>query len=153
MSKVPHNTYAQQQVMFSSPAKLVAMCYEKTISCLQEAIAAIERGDIEGRWKANSKAMEIISHLWATLDLERGGDIARNLDALYNTMMHRLPQVDFKNDPQPALDVIKLLEPLRDAWVQLAAQNQPAPAPIPATAPASTTTPSSASAPNLSFSA
>ncbi len=42
--------YLTQQIMTASPAKLVAMLYDRVISLLSEAIAAIEAGDIERRW-------------------------------------------------------------------------------------------------------
>ena len=112
--------YLTQQVMTAPPAKLVFMLYDKAVLSLKEAIAAIEAGNIEGRWKANKRAYEIISHMWSTLDLENGGEIADNLDRLFSFMLSRLPEVDFNNDPAPAQEVIDLLEPLRQAWQQLA---------------------------------
>tara|TARA_R110000787_G_scaffold8843_20_gene30366 strand:- start:30 stop:479 length:450 start_codon:yes stop_codon:yes gene_type:complete len=116
--------YLNQQVMTASPARLVSMLYDKAISSLKEAIAAIEAGEIEARWKANAKALEIISHMWSTLDLEKGGEIAENLSNLFSFMLQRLPEVDFRNDPEPAREVIVLLEPLRDAWRELARKEQ-----------------------------
>lgn len=112
--------YRTQQVMTASPAQLVFMLYDRAIGSLREAVAAIEAGDIEGRWRANNRAIEIINHLWSTLDLESGGEIARNLDRLFPFMTMRLAQVDIRNNPVPAREVIKLLEPLRDAWRELA---------------------------------
>lgn len=112
--------YLTQQVMTASPAKLVYMLYDRAIASLREAIAAIEEGAIEKRWKANNRAMEIINHMWSTLDVERGGEIGENLNQLLPYMMLRLPDVDIHNDPQPARDVIVLLEPLRDAWREIA---------------------------------
>jgi flagellar protein FliS len=116
------STYQIQQVMTASPMALVAMLYEKAIQSLKEAIAAIEAGDIQGRWKASNRAFEIIQHLQMTLDLEKGGVIARNLDQLYGLMLRLLPNVNMKNDPAPALEVIRLLEPLRDSWRQASAK-------------------------------
>lgn len=153
-----YKLYAQQQVMTASPAKLVFMAYEHIITSLNEAIKAIEEKDIERRWKANNKACDIIGYLWSTLDMEGGGEIAVNLDRLFAYVMSKLPQVDFKNDPQPAIDAIKLMEPLRNAWKELSEKmsesqlaeavatargNQPASTqsdPAPATAPAPTNT-------------
>ena len=63
MAKTATEKYQTQQIMTASPARLVAMLFEKAISCLNEAIRAIEAGDIQARWKANSRAMEIINHL------------------------------------------------------------------------------------------
>ncbi len=55
-----------------------------------------------------------------TLDLEKGGEIASNLEALYAYMLQRLLDVDVKNDARAAEEVIELLEPLRASWSELA---------------------------------
>lgn len=106
--------------MTASPARLVAMLYEKAISCLNDAIRAIEAGDLEARWKANTRAIEIINHMLTTLDMEKGGDISKNLDQLYRFMLARLPEVDMKNNPDLAREMISLLDPLRKAWTVVA---------------------------------
>jgi flagellar secretion chaperone FliS len=116
MAKTATEKYQIQQIMTASPARLVAMLYDKAISCLHDAIRAIEAGDIEARWKANTRAREVITHLLSTLDMEKGADIAKNLSQLYRFMLTHLLDVDIKNNPVPALEVIRLLEPLRKSW-------------------------------------
>ncbi len=120
MSQNASQTYQTQAIMTASPAQLVVMLYDRAITCLNEAIKAIEAGDIERRWQANSKAIDIISHLAMTLDMEKGGQIAQNLEQLYRFMVAQLVNVDVRNDPKPARDVIQLLEPLRDSWKEIA---------------------------------
>lgn len=122
MSMSASQHYLTQQIMTASPAMLVFMLYDKAIASLKEAIAAIDEGRIEARWRANARALEIVAHLQGTLDLDKGGEIARNLDRLYGYMMMRLPKVDLRNDAQVAREVIGLLEPLRDSWRELANQ-------------------------------
>lgn len=112
--------YLNQQVLTASPSKLVYMLYDRAISSLREAIVAIEEGEIEKRWKANNRAMEIVQHMWATLNIDDSGEIGDNLNKLLPYMMLRLPDIDIHNDPEPAREVIILLEPLRDAWRQIA---------------------------------
>ncbi|MGB8275116.1 MAG: flagellar export chaperone FliS [Alphaproteobacteria bacterium] len=114
--------YQMQQVLSASPAKLVAMLLDKAIGSLHEAIRAIEAGEIEARWRANGRAMDIINHLWLTLDIEKGAEIAANLDRLYRFMLVKLPEVDLHNNPGPARDVIGLLDPLRRSWHAVAEQ-------------------------------
>jgi flagellar secretion chaperone FliS len=122
--------YRNQELMTASPARLVVMLYDRAIHSLNEAIKAIDTGDIEKRWKSNKNATEIITHLAMTLNFEQGGQIALNLNDLYRFMLRILINVDVRNDPQPARDVIRLIEPLRASWVQLArgvdADGQPA---------------------------
>ncbi len=120
MDREVSQKYLAQQIMSASPAKLVAMLYERAITLLREVVEAIEAGDIERRWRANSKATEVISHLWGTLDRERGGEIAENLNRVYGFMMMRLTMIDVENNAQAAREVIELLEPLRNSWQKLA---------------------------------
>ena len=122
MEKTASNTYKMQQIMTASGTKLVAMLYDKAIVSLNETIRATEAGDVQARWDANLRTQEILMHLAATLDHEKGGDISKNLDRLYHFMLNRLLWVDVNNDPAPAREVINLLEPLRQSWNELANQ-------------------------------
>ncbi len=114
--------YQKQQILTASPAKLVALLYDRAVTSLNDAVKAIERGDIQARATANKNAVSVIGELWGSLDLERGGEVAQNLNRLYSFMITKLSQVDMKNDAQAARDVITLLDPLRKSWHQLASQ-------------------------------
>lgn len=113
-------TCQTEKIMTSDPATLVAMLYDKAVACLKAAVQAIHSNEIETRWKNNHRAQEIIHHLFKTLDLEKGGEIASNLEALYGYMLLRLPEVDVNNDARAAEEVIELLEPLRASWNEVA---------------------------------
>jgi flagellar protein FliS len=102
------------------------MLYDKAINCLKEAVRAIEANEIEARWKANSRATEIVEHLRMTLNMDAGGEIARNLDGIYGRILMELPKVDMQNDAKPAMECIALLEPLRESWRALANQGEEA---------------------------
>ncbi len=116
----PHNAYGAQAVMTASPVELVAKLYEAAITNLRKAIACIEAGDVEGRWKANRKTFDILEHLTLTLNTEQGGEIAKNLSELYTFMMRQLIEVDVNNDVAAAQNVITLLEPIQKSWRELA---------------------------------
>ncbi len=103
------------------PAALVAMLYDKAISSLKTVVQAIHSQNIETCWNNNRRAQEIISHLFMALDLEKGGEISSNLEALYTYMLRRLLDVGVNNDARAAEEVIELLEPLRASWKELAA--------------------------------
>ncbi len=120
MDREASHKYLAQQIMSASPAKLVAMLYERAITLLRETIEAIETGDVERRWRANGKATDVVSHLWGTLDRERGGEIAENLNRVYGFMMMRLTMVDVENNAQAAREVIELIEPLLRSWQEIA---------------------------------
>lgn len=125
----PALAYMSQQLSSSSPARRVAMLHDRAIGALRETIQAISQGDIQRRWNASNLATQIIELLWMTLDLERGGTVAANLDRLYSFMTRHLSAVNLRNDPQPARDVIELLEPLRQSWHALASSERAAESP------------------------
>ena len=112
--------YRTQQLMTASSAQRVAMLFDKAIGSLQEAIEAIGQGDIQGRWRANKRAMDIVASLASSLDMEQGGVIAAKLHDLYRFVLMRLVDVDIRNDPKPANEVIGLLSPLRESWHEIA---------------------------------
>ncbi len=119
MNREPRD-YGPEQVMAADPVTLVAMLYDKAVLSLKAAVQAIHKDEIEVRWKNSHRAREIINHLFMTLDLEKGGEIASNLEALYAYMLQRLLDVDVKNEARAAEEVIELLEPLRASWSELA---------------------------------
>ena len=120
MNHAAADMYRTQDVLTASPARLVAKLYARAIQSLHEAVRAIEAGDIEGRWRANQRAIEIVDHLLATLDDDRGGEVAENLKRLYLFILCHLAKVDVHNDAKAAHDVIALLQPLHDSWRKLA---------------------------------
>lgn len=113
--------YQTQEIMSASPVRLVAMLYDRAISSLREAVRAIDAGDIQARCNANRRAYDILHHLDMTLDVDKGGKIAENLSQIYAFVLRLLPKIDFDNDKQAAEQAIRLLEPLRDSWRELAA--------------------------------
>lgn len=115
-------SYRLQRILTASPAMRVAMLYEEATRCLNEVIRAIERKDVKDRWAANNRAQMIIEYLRGTLNMEKGGEIAANLDRIYGHILATLHLVDVNNDAKPARDAIMLLEPLRTSWATLARQ-------------------------------
>ena len=67
-----------------------------------------------------NKLMAIIAELQNTLDVRDGGDVARQLDALYLHMNDRLVDANIQRSSAPIREVIHLLAPLREAWSQVA---------------------------------
>ena len=76
----------------------------------------MEQGDIPGK-AALSKAINIITNgLRAGLNHEAGGEIAANLDDLYDYMTRRLLQANLHNDIDAIEEVERLLTNIADAW-------------------------------------
>lgn len=136
MNRSAAEAYKTQAIMTAPPARLVAMCYERAIGSLKDAIRAIEANDIQSRCDNATRAANIIAHLWSTLDLEKGGEIAANLANIYGFAMRRMNDINMKNDPKAAQDIVNLLTPLWRSWDTLANRGEPMPVAAPALAPA-----------------
>ena len=107
-------------VAAASPHKLVVMLYDGVIVALLSAINNIKASNIAAKGAALSKAITIIDNgLRAALDKKAGGEIAENLDALYDYMSRRLLQANIRNDIAIVEEVHALLADLREAWVQI----------------------------------
>jgi flagellar protein FliS len=114
----------QTAVSTASPVQLVVLLYEGAI----KAIAAAKGRMQEQKWAEKgallSKAIDIVEGLRTVLDRERGGEIARNLDDLYDYMKRRIAAANLKNEVAALDEVIRLLDTLREAWVELEAQER-----------------------------
>ncbi|GAB3604638.1 flagellar export chaperone FliS [Conyzicola nivalis] len=122
------NRYAADAVMSASPARLLTMLYDRLLLDLSRAESAHETGS----WSVASDnllhAQDIITELTSSLkpELWDGGD---RLLALYNYVSGALIDANVKRDTARIRESIGLLEPLRQAWHEAAAElvvSQPA---------------------------
>jgi flagellar protein FliS len=97
------------------------MLYDGALRFVTEARSAAARNDIASRGDAISRAMAIVSELQNTLDVEGGGDLAKELDRLYSYINTRLLDVSLKKDFGALDEVQKLLTTLREGWSQVVA--------------------------------
>lgn len=124
-------------VASASPHKLIVMLFEGAIAAIASAAALIKTGDIPGKGQAISKAITIIDDgLRASLDKSAGGDIARNLDSLYEYMGMRLLIANLKNDTAILQEIKGLLQDLKSAWEEIGKAAAPNVVPMPAAAKA-----------------
>jgi flagellar protein FliS len=116
--------YQKTSVETARDIDLIIMCYEKAIQSLTQAQSHYEKDEFEQKAKKLQKALDIITHLQGCLDFEKGGQIARNLDALYTYMNKRMLETDIKHDPEGFCDVIKIMDELKGAWEEISSQPQ-----------------------------
>ena len=83
---------------------------------LKRAAGCIAHGDIVGRSEAISETVSIVGGLQASLDLDQGGDLAENLESLYDYMQRRLFRANADNDLGAVEEVMDLIHTLRQAW-------------------------------------
>ncbi|MBN9476653.1 MAG: flagellar export chaperone FliS [Bordetella sp. SCN 67-23] len=112
-------------VSSSSPHALILMLYDGALESLRKAIGCIEANDPLGKTRALSRATRILDEgLRASLDHKAGGDLANQLNALYDYMLRRTMQAGIDNDPAPIMESVRLLDGLREAWASIQADSQ-----------------------------
>lgn len=114
------DAYRKNAVQTQSPGQLIVMLYEGAIRFLHQALAAMEGDDPKEPARLIGKAIDIITELNCSLDVEAGGDVAQNLRSLYNFSIRHLHQAMLKRDMQMVRDVIACLEELNEGWKAIA---------------------------------
>ena len=111
-----YQVYRQTQTQTAAPGELVLMLYRGAIRFLSSAIEAIDAKDTAEAHNKLVRTQDIVASLLGSLDHERGGDVARNLSALYDYMLRRLVEANVRKDAGPAREVQGLLRELLPAW-------------------------------------
>jgi flagellar protein FliS len=97
------------------------MLYDGAIRFMDAAKDAIERRDIRARRDALSRAIAIVGELKSTLDMERGGELAKQLDQLYGFVQTRLLDAARLQQAQPINECRAVFDSLREGWRSIAA--------------------------------
>jgi flagellar secretion chaperone FliS len=106
----------QAQAMEASPHRLVQMLMEGGLTRLAQARGAMERDQTALKGELIGKTIGIIGGLREGLNLEQGGEVAVNLDSLYEYMVARLLEANLKNEAAPLDEVAGLLRNVKTGW-------------------------------------
>ena len=106
----------QTRIADASPHQLIVMMFDGLLGRLAMAKGFIDRADFEGKSKCLGAAITIVGGLQNSLGLERGGEVAANLDRLYMYMTRRLFAAGVANDNEIIDEVISLLRTVKEGW-------------------------------------
>ena len=109
----------QTGVEAASPHRLVQMLMEGALDKIAIAKGHMERGNVAQKGEQISLAISIIEGLRMSLDKDKGGEIAANLEALYEYMNERLLQANIKNDLQILDEVGGLMGQIKAGWDEI----------------------------------
>jgi len=113
------NAYKKASVNTLDQTKLIIMLYDGAIKNASFAVEHMKSGQIEKVHDCLIKTKNIVTELMATLNMDRGGDIAKNLQSLYSYMFSQLIEANMNKKTEPVVFVIDLLKELRAAWTQI----------------------------------
>ena len=101
------------------PHELVKLLFIGLTDRIAMARAALEKGDREARAIAVTKAQKILFGLRDSLDFEAGGELALNLDSLYEYCLRRLVNAHAREDDKIFAEVMELMVSIREAWKEI----------------------------------
>jgi len=115
----------------ASPTRLVQIVYEQILGELATAQGRMARianhlplHEVVAKCAAMSKAIRLVGHLDATLNMEQGGEVAVNLRRLYLYMMERLTHANAHNDTAVVGEVADLVRKIKSGWDQIVADSR-----------------------------
>lgn len=106
----------ESEVNYASPYRIIQMLMEGALARLATAKGCIARNEIAEKGRQIAWCIRIIDGLRASLDSEQGGEIAGNLDALYDYINRRLLDANINNDVEILDEVTHLIEEIKEGW-------------------------------------
>jgi flagellar secretion chaperone FliS len=108
--------YKKAAVSTVDQRRLIVMLYDGAIKFLTLAVDKMKKGDAYESHRNLIRGKSIIAELLASLNMDAGGEIARNLQRLYTYMFNELIEANLNNDAERVAVVIGLLKDLRVGW-------------------------------------
>lgn len=103
-------------IMDASPHRLVQMLMEGFLERIAVAKGNIDRKEIAKKGENISRAIAIVNGLQASLNTEAGGELAENLNNLYDYMSLRLVAANSNNDVGILDEVAGLMQQIKSGW-------------------------------------
>ncbi|MDR1059227.1 MAG: flagellar export chaperone FliS [Treponema sp.] len=121
------SAYRETRIKTASQGQLIIMLYDEAVRRLNRGLELLglnsagkkDPGRIEEINKSIIKTQEIITELMVSLDFEQGGDIAKNLFALYTWFNQELLEANIRQDLKKLTAIRDMLNELREAWSQI----------------------------------
>jgi len=108
--------YQEADIQSVSPEKLLVLLYEKMADDLLQARRAITVGNRVAMADRVTHSQQIIAELHSALDHSVGGEIAANLESLYDYLFHEHLEVLLDQDLTHVDNCLAVITPLLTAW-------------------------------------
>jgi flagellar secretion chaperone FliS len=113
----PYESYRQADVATADQGKLILMVYDHCLKWIRKAEEELLTGKVERMAQAVQRAQRGLTELMCTLNMEKGGEIARNLFRLYDFYSRHLTTAIRQKSKTNLQDVMQMMTRLREAWV------------------------------------
>ena len=119
-----YKAYQQNDILTLSPVAIIERLYQAMERSLYAAKDAVEKRQPAIKGEKLGHALAIIGELQASLDMNKGGEIAQNLYDLYTFSTARLLMANVRDDVAIIDEVIRTMKPLSEAWGHLRQEQQ-----------------------------
>lgn len=114
-----YKQYQRTQITSANQKTLIIMLYAGAIKFISEAKIKLQKNDIAGKGKAINRALNIVNELLASLNFEKGGEVAKKLSSLYFHINKQLIEANMNNQTQNLDHAISVLATLKEAWEKI----------------------------------
>lgn len=115
-AKQYQNINNTSEVLDADPHRLIQLLMEASLTRLAQAKYAIENDDMVSKANLLGRVWDILSTLQGSLDVQQGGEVAENLERMYDYMSQRLFEASTENNPEIISEVIKLMMTIKEGW-------------------------------------
>jgi flagellar secretion chaperone FliS len=112
-------TYLRSAAQNATAVGLVIILYDLLIHDLEQAMVAFADRDIEKRTAEIKHSFLVLQQLEGSLDMEKGGEAAKNLSAFYSVVRCKILEAQMKASPEILRQQIDLVLDVRQAWQQV----------------------------------
>jgi flagellar secretion chaperone FliS len=109
------------QASVANNVALIQMLFDGLTDTLVAAQGHLAHGAIQEKGKCIARASRIVIGLQGSLDFAKGGELAQNLNDLYNYVSRRLIFANAHNDMEVLKEIHGLMAEIRSAWQEVPA--------------------------------
>lgn len=111
--------YQKSAIAGASPVGIIVMLYDAAISFMEQGKAAMAVKDYDKQNTLLQKAQRIVTELMGSLDMDKGGEVAKNLMSLYSYAWNELVQANVHDKPECIDHALMVFTEIRESWATI----------------------------------